>query len=594
MSGTEEDDLISQSDIDKLLEASGKDEIDADSSDSNDIADDLGELSQDDIDKLMNSNLSAQSEPDGPDILEKLDQTDTGKSEDDEMELISQEDIDQLMNSNMASKEGADTEMDLEAGPGEEDFGELSQDDIDQLMNSNMGSDKKQAPPMDDEEEFEELSKDDIKALMGDSGLASETGEGPEEGLDEIPDLDLDKSIFENSDGVEAEKPAKTKASGPDEFVIKESEAVDVSTCLITQAALDRLASQFDAQSGSETVVLDEEQEMDLQSGQIPETEAQETIPDLPLEDDEDFLKPVSKPETNKLKDGRQDVTQEDIDALLTEPEDEEETEDDILISQDDIDTLLMAADQQDEDILGDLTDQALDAVLDEELGGKGSDEESSEEHDEEELEEDDEEDSDDKVVLEGDDEVAVKTKKKKKQKSGGPAWYKKKLVLACASVLVVLGIAIPAAYFFFFSGEHKAPEVASAPEKPETKPEKHPEAQVETAKAPEKPIVIKKNPGNMILKGFVVLAPDKMKNMVYIMADISIDYADQKAFQEIVGNMPYVRDLIYDSMVRSLAVEKQEAVTEATILSAIESALKKILSPDNISKVSFLSFKTG
>ena len=77
----EEDDLISQDDIDKLLDISSEDE-------------DAGELSQDDIDSLLNGPL--------------LDDDDN--FEDDGGEL-SQDDIDQFMNDSKESDSDDDDEL---------------------------------------------------------------------------------------------------------------------------------------------------------------------------------------------------------------------------------------------------------------------------------------------------------------------------------------------------------------------------------------------------------------------------------------------------------------------------------------------------
>nr|NJM03805.1 hypothetical protein [Desulfobacula sp.] len=100
------------------------------------------------------------------------------------------------------------------------------------------------------------------------------------------------------------------------------------------------------------------------------------------------------------------------------------------------------------------------------------------------------------------------------------------------------------------------------------------------------------KSPGNMVLKDFVILAPDISKNMTYITAEISIDYEDQKVFQEIQNNLSYYRDLIYGAIGKSLVAEKQENITEEEILSGIETLLKKALPGNSISRVSFISFK--
>ncbi|OGQ92314.1 MAG: hypothetical protein A3J85_07480 [Desulfobacula sp. RIFOXYA12_FULL_46_16] len=505
-----EEDLISQDDIDRLMESSSSEEAQEKTAKEDDLTDELGELSQDDIDSLLNSNLSGQED--------SLGEPDASETEDGEMELISQDDIDQLMNSNPGSGESL--------------------------------------PVSDDDEEFEELSQDDIKALMGD------------------PDK---KNEEENT-------------TRQDDFVINESEADGVSDCLITQAALDKLTEDFNLIP--DPVIPDTPSPAKPESINSPESDAETISLDISDDDAEDFLKPVSEPDVLELTDDREDVTQEDIDALLSEPDDEEEAEEDVLISQDDIDTLLMAADQEDEDVLGDLMDKGMDIGLDEDLFEKEPSGETGEKEDEEiENEADDEgvdeDENEDQVVLQREDEIALKSK----QKKAGSPWIKKKLVLAFASFLVLLGIAVPISYFLFFSNGHKPAEVVvNTPQPPVVSPQR--EIEIDTVEVPVKPLAENKNPGNMVLKDFVILAPDISKQMTYVTADISIDYADQKAFQEIRKNLPYYRDLIYDAIGKSLVVENQENITEAEILSRIETVLKTALPGEFISRVSFLSFK--
>jgi len=256
------------------------------------LLDELGELSQDDIDSLMNSNLSdPEDSPDKPDAAE---------TEDGEMELISQDDIDQLMNSNSASEETT-------------------------------------LPALDDDEECEELSQDDIKALMGAQDSKDEKENPPEELV-----VNLEENDISMDEKIEASPaPAMESRTKQDDFTISESEAVVVSDCLISQAVLDGLMENF--KTAPDLVVLDEDSPAasTIGSGAAPV--------DISVDDMEAFLTPRSDADVIELKDDRNDVTQEDIDALLSEPEDEEEAEDDVLISQDDIDTLLMAADQEDE-----------------------------------------------------------------------------------------------------------------------------------------------------------------------------------------------------------------------------------------------------
>jgi len=96
---------------------------------------------------------------------------------------------------------------------------------------------------------------------------------------------------------------------------------------------------------------------------------------------------------------------------------------------------------------------------------------------------------------------------------------------------------------------------------------------------------------GNMVLKNFVILASDLSKEMAYITTDVSIDYSDQKAYHEIQNNLSFYRDLIYDSIKKSLASGKRDQITEADILWKVETTLKKIFPGTYIDRVSFQSF---
>lgn len=550
----EEDSLISQDDIDKLLSSSSIEEAEEKLSSSDDVAvDELGELSQADIDSLMSSNVSDPNDlPAGDD------------SEDDDMELISQADIDSLM--------GASSEEKSSAPDADEDL----------------------------DEDVEEISQEDIRSLMG--GKVQET-----EPESKAADTDESSPIVEE-DPVnppaqtavveEIKAPAPENNTREDEYVIDESETVSVKDALITQETIDGLIKNFDTAAVSEPVILDEE------SMQVPEPAAESDEQDLqeasPADDIEDFLKPDSDAAVLDFDDkANEDVSQEDIDALLFESDDEEEGdkeeegEEDILISQDDIDTLLMAADQEDEDVLGDLMDIDIDGSMDDEI------------EDEDILENDgigetDEEDDEDQVVLQGDDEEQAEKPKVKKAKKikekkikTGPQWYKSKLVIACVSALIVLGITVPITYFLFFSG---GPGKEVQPE-PVAKiaAQASRDIAIETVDINIKtPPDVNRTPGNMILRDFVILAPDVSKGMTYITADISIDYADQRAYHEIQNNLSFYRDMIYDSVNKSLVSEKGDQITEADILLIVETALKKALPEQYVDRVSFKSFKAS
>ncbi|MCD4721900.1 MAG: hypothetical protein K8S13_18875 [Desulfobacula sp.] len=524
----EEDSLISQDDIDKLLDSSSIEEAEEklSSSDAADGVDELGELSQDDIDRLMNSNATSPA-----------DSQDGDGSEDDDMELISQDDIDRLMNSSASSDE--ETKVESEAP--------------ENIEPENKEPDNKE--PEDKEQDslpVEEENVDQTEKAV----IAEETSE-----------LAIEDNRQEE-----------------DDYVIDESEAVDVQDSLIAQETIDDLIKNFDNEVISEPVILDEEPVSELAALTQPESEPEpEVQEDTALDDTEDFLKPDSDVTVLDFDDDEsEDVTQEDIDSLLLESDDEDEDEDDILISQDDIDTLLMAADQEDEDVLGDLMDEEVDDSMDDEVEDEDILEDDTFDYDEEDYDED-------QVVLEGDDEEPPAKPKKKKTKARSQ-WYKSKLVIACASALIVLGITVPLSYFIFFSGE-SGKEIQSDPI---AKLAVEREIEIETVDIHIKKQGDIKKSGNMILKDFVILASDLSKDMAYITADISIDYSDQRAYHEIKNNLSFYRDLIYDSINNSLASEKRDEITEADILWVVETTLKKVLPGHYINRVSFKSFKAS
>jgi hypothetical protein len=166
-------------------------------------------------------------------------------------------------------------------------------------------------------------------------------------------------------------------------------------------------------------------------------------------------------------------------------------------------------------------------------------------------------------------------------------------LASACASALIVMGITVPLTYFIFFSGESSKPAEMIQPELVAI-PLNVNEGEVTTVDIHIETPVDTKKPGNMILKGFVIMASDASKDMAYVTADISIDYSDQKAYHEIQNNLSFYRDLIYNSLNKSLLSDKREEITEANMLWVVETTFKKLLPGDYIEKVSFISFKAS
>ncbi|MBU0973100.1 MAG: hypothetical protein KKC20_20825 [Proteobacteria bacterium] len=574
----EEESLISQDDIDKLLESSSieeaEEELESRKKNTPDL-DDLGELSQEDIDSLMGGADEDEMGELSQDDIDSLmggnnDTADDDTADADEMGELSQEDIDSLMG-------GAD----------EDEMGELSQDDIDSLMNRDTGPEDMDSSDFSGEEEIDELiSMDDIQSLMGET-------EGETEDALAISDV---------PDGT---------AVVSDDFVIDAAEALDVSQCLITQAALDELIRNAPGPGDvPDTIILDSDPESEIQvsagDADSEDFSSEPVVLDMDVESDpgsmevpgsDDLDMDVSDDEFEGLLDaddrqldfgspGNDDVTQEDIDALLQESDEEEDLmgdEEDILISQDDIDTLLMAADQEDEDVLGDLMGDDMDAGMDDDfedediLGMEGEEETGSRA---------------DQVVLEGGDDANPDEGGSEASEKRWKKLFKSKLVIAAASAILVLGISVPSVYFLFFSHDPAQP-----PEKmpvPMTMEAPGRDIEVASVNIDTQAMPEVKKSGNIILTDFVVLSSDQSKDMAYVTVDISIDYSDQRAYHEINDNLSFYRDLIYESIQRNLVWEKRNEVTEADLIWGVETTLKKVLPSNYIERISFKSFRAS
>jgi len=503
-----------------------------------------------------------------------------------EESLISQDDIDKLLDSSSIEE----TEEQLETG---EEAGELSQADIDALMG---GNDPVAAEDDAEEEEEEagELSQADIDALMGGNDPVDEEPPPEDSDSDDSGDIDEEDSDEEDSDDelismedvqtlMDEEKtddpaPTDETVEVSDDYVIDAAEALDVSQCLITQETLDKLIKDTsgdvpepvveDADSvelgkdlESEPVSPGEE-ESDEQGGNEIDLEASpDELDDLLNTDLDDTELDLGTADSD-------DVTQEDIDALLQESDEDEdylEDEDDILISQDDIDTLLMAADQEDEDLLGDLMGDDLDDSLDDDF-----DDEDILDHDVEDVAGA----GGEQVVLEEmeEDESTSSAKSRKK-------WYKSRIVIATASAMLVLGICVPTVYFLFFAQNDMAqlPESRPVQVTMETSGQGR-DIEVASVDINTSPVAGVKKSGNIILADFVILS-----------SDLSRD-----TYHEINDNLSFYRDLIYESIQKNLVWEKRNEVTEEDLIWGIESTLKKVLPADYIEKVSFKSFKAS
>ena len=405
--------------------------------------------------------------------------------------------------------------------PGTKEDSLISQGDIDKFLDSSSVEEtegKLSSEGSDSGKEFGELSQDDIDTLMNSNLLDSE----------ENIDTDDDDDDME----------------------------------MISQDDIDSLMNLKTSDFKEE---IEPEAEQVPEYGDIEDDTSGNTTSEYLLKSDSDV------PMLDDPEEGDEDLSYEDIDALMLD-------DDDLLISQDDIDTLLMAADQEDEDILGDIMDEDSDDGIDEE-----------EDEEDDDYEDDDYEDyilknDENQVVLEDDDiEEAADTDSKTK-------WYKPKLVISCASALIAIGIIVPAVYFFFFSGDSSQTQDTME----QYAVEGLREIEIETVESSVRIEGDVSRAGNMVIKNFVILVADLSKDMAYITTDVSIDYSDQRAFHEIQNNLSFYRDLIYSSINESLASGQHDQITEADILWKIEKTLKKVLPGIYIDRVSFKSFRAS
>ncbi|HCY85181.1 MAG TPA: hypothetical protein DHV36_08610 [Desulfobacteraceae bacterium] len=611
----EEESLISQDDIDKLLDASSIEEaeaqIDAGDDDMGDL-DDLGDLSQDDIDNLLNGN--------GFDSNDGLSEETLDAGDDDDMldGELSQDDIDSLMGGGLdeedEDEEGEMSQDDIDRMMGgdlsEDDDDEFSQDDIDSLMGDGPDIDDKPDDVIDDDD-LELISQDDIDRLMNpgeDSDAEDIADPGDDAEDDELISMDDIQGIMGDDDGDdevlviadEDDAPESDSLDDPLDEPIDSGEAVEVNDCLMDQDTMDELIRNAQAAPPEpEPDVLDEVSDLDISDDPVDidpiDIDQEDLDPqDSDLEDlDQDDLEASLTDDLDQmLEEGEDDlgldleadgdVTQEDIDALLQESDDDDflDDDDDILISQDDIDTLLMAADQEDEDVLGDLLGDDSDTDMDDDFDADDIMGDLS-----------DEDEETDQVVLEGadpdtvDEEGDAQPRFQKARKL-----LKSRLVLATASAILVLGISVPSAYFLFF-----AKKTAPLPEResvPVASQDAVRDVEVASITIQDEPVSVVKQSGTIVLSDFVILASDLSKEMTYIYADISIDYSDQRAYHEISSNLSFYRDLIYESIQTNLVSERRNEVTEADLIWSVETSIKKVLPPHYIERISFKNFR--
>ncbi|MBF0199879.1 MAG: hypothetical protein HQK66_00930 [Desulfamplus sp.] len=386
---TNDDTLISQDDVDKLLSAGSIEEAEEALSGADD---DLGELSQDDIDNLLNASSTQDDEDafsgaddDDEDVFSGADDDvdDALAGADDDLGELSQDDIDNLLNASSTQDDedafsgaddddedafsGADEDVDDALSGADDDLGELSQDDIDRLLNASSFEEDDPEIPEDDPEipeddlpdgdaddfdgeqdDFDLVSQDDIDKLMSTESM---------DDLDNLEvDLEEDPLVDEDGPGDFSGASRDDDDDDDDDQPIDESQAWDIENCLVTQDDIDELLSS----DNDDDLSVESDDDLDdlfasgPDDGDSPGTDLSDdagTRDDprrkMDGQDEDEFLVDLTDGEGDDefALDDAEDLSQADLDALLGDAED---GDDDLeSFSSDDIDEFLSEDDAQ-------------------------------------------------------------------------------------------------------------------------------------------------------------------------------------------------------------------------------------------------------
>ncbi len=593
-----EDEVISQDDIDKLLNASisDGDKAGADNNADNTVAadNDLAELSQDDIDSLLNG---ASLGPDSSDNKVKDEKSD-------ELELVSQNDIDQLMdavdlsdndiNSSSGSivdpgisKPTFDTEIDN--SDDYDDFDFISQDDVKQLMDTGALSDDDSNPSPDTELLASSSDRESSEIPEIGSNISEESDElelVSQDDIDKLMNGDFQKNTIDNEISYEEDYGKESDLSSDvqvddkiEEQALDESEALDIGECLITQETIDQLIKQ----DIKEPAILPES------AGEPNSYPKEEMEPDQTQE---------AEPNKDEESQGEQeldepaDVTQDDIDNILDNSEkgtDDVSEEISNLISQDDINKLLEGTDEDDEDILGNLDEESSGENM---YTGDGSNVDSKKDISKEDqvILEAVDEDGTDGLVPDSAEQIDVERKQEKERHNKlKKQWYGSRLVVAVFGT-ILLFLFLGGGYFFFFHGLK-----TSINTQPRTVQGKLNTGIVtHTGNINFNKPVFPHGPGNIAIKDFIVLSPDGNKSLSYITADISIYYSKGSALNEIKKHLPFYRGIIYDTIKKFLTVARKKDINEKKLSDIIRNALNQVMPKNYIDQVIFTDFRTG
>lgn len=639
-----EDEVISQDDIDKLLNASVHDEDNdgkkEDAGSASDAEDELAELSQDDIDNLLSGGPlgsdSSDNEPDGNDELNSDPGTVSETEDTDGLELISQNDIDNLMNGieadeepvvqeNLPDTDSDDTESDDEESDDEDDDDEdlelFSQEDINKLISNPVVSGEKSETITGDESMSSDNQTDsgigidpDIKTdtdidTISKSQAYTESQTDTENQADlesEAEDTDVLELVSQDDiDKLMNQQPEDDKGMEPEiienknedildsENIISESDAVDIEACMITQETIDQLIMKDDMEEDVDAV------SDDVSDSEIKPDPEQIFEKDEDIEDEKGFktsedsdstdIPGVTSNEKDDLTESS-DVEKNDLDSILKDsPEvvDGELEDGSNLISQDDIDALLQGTEEEDEDILGDIDANLNNQHIDDDPGTKSDDRENQVV-----IEEVEENENRKSASTPSIDEVqpGEKEKKTKPEKK----WFRSKLMLAGFGTILLL-LSVGAGYYFFFYGpalkaklhNMKADLQANSVLKGKTK-------NMNANRSDFPQVIVPRGPGAIALKDFIVFSQGKNKKLTYISVDLSVHYSKAKALNEIKKHLPFYRGVIYDAIEKEILSDTKKEISEKTLSKVIKQALNQVMIKKYIDQVFLTSFKTG
>ncbi|MCK5310644.1 MAG: hypothetical protein KAJ62_00950 [Desulfobacteraceae bacterium] len=585
----QEDEIIDQSDIDKLLEASS---VDID--ESADDEEEMGELSQDDIDALMT----------GGGVVDTSSEEDYEEDYEEELDLISQDDINLIVSQKKGQVEDTPeiTETAAEEEPITQEEPEIQEEPI--AQNKPEIQEEIVEPVVNEEsisledgviDESESVSVEECLVTQEDiDQLIREDQDNPttEDIVDpEEPILEQEIELEPVQDPLSIEEPVIEETAAQDEQLL-EQETPLAEEPLSEIEPVPEEDTQLEQEVVQEEITTEQEVAMEEEREDTPEDIASDSEV-VDLDEDDDLQAELDNIENDEL--------QADVDSLLDDSgddTDEGDWEQDSLISQDDIEELIKSSENEDEDALGDLDD--LDSADDEDSLGENSGEEYEEDDEDEDYEEEDS-----KVILEESDESTDekskgKPEKKKKAKKKLSIKISKKFIIIAASVLFLASILSLAGFFFLKKGKNSIPEQRRMTAEVMSIKEPVVESvEINIDKKSSKPKVSRPMPTNsiiepLIMKGFIILAPETIEGLAYIEVDIKIDYSNDNAYYEIKENMPFYRDVIYSAVQKALGSTKGDKITEPDLLVIVQKALQRAMPEGSIKEVSFKSFKAG